>query len=93
MPVLAVMDMAGPFDLLNGGTAAGSKWLTSYMACYHQACDAWSADWDVRGAAQDVEVVRQVGYSAAFSHDWPTWKGGSEFRAIREKSDETRSAH
>ncbi|MBF0870986.1 M20/M25/M40 family metallo-hydrolase [Gluconobacter japonicus] len=93
VPVLAVMDMAGPFDLLNGGTAAGSKWLTSYMACYHQACDAWSADWDVRGAAQDVEVVRQVGYSAAFSHDWPTWKGGSEFRAIREKSDNTRSAH
>ncbi|MFT9380070.1 MAG: M20/M25/M40 family metallo-hydrolase [Gluconobacter sp.] len=93
VPVLAVMDMAGPFDLLQGGTAAGSKWLTAYMACYHQACDAWSPDWDVRGAAQDVDVVRQVGYNAAFSHDWPTWKGGSEFRAIREKSNDVRSAH
>lgn len=86
VPVLAVMDMAGKFDLLKGGTEAGGKWLTAYMACYHQACDAWSPDWDVRGAAQDVWAVWKVGHDVAFSHDWPQWKVGSEFAAIREKT-------
>lgn len=86
VPVLAVMDMAGKFDLLKGGTEAGGKWLTAYMACYHQACDAWSSDWDVRGAAQDVWAVWKVGHDVAFSHDWPQWNAGSEFAAIRQKS-------
>jgi len=86
VPVLAVMDMAGKFDLLKGGTEAGGKWLTAYMACYHQACDAWSPDWDVRGAAQDVWAVWKVGHDVAFSHDWPQWKAGSEFAAIRQKT-------
>ncbi|GBR41975.1 aminopeptidase [Neoasaia chiangmaiensis NBRC 101099] len=90
VPVLAVMDMAGKFDLLNGGTEAGGQWLTAYMACYHQPCDAWHADWDVRGAAQDVEAVRLVGHKAAFSRDWPSWKAGSEFAAIRAKSNAAR---
>ncbi|WP_086649612.1 M28 family metallopeptidase [Gluconobacter sp. DsW_056] len=86
VPVLAVMDMAGKFDLVKGGTEAGGKWLTAYMACYHQACDAWSPDWDVRGAAQDVWAVWKVGHDVAFSHDWPQWNAGSEFAAIRQKT-------
>ncbi|GEK96897.1 M28 family metallopeptidase [Gluconobacter kanchanaburiensis] len=86
VPVLAVMDMAGKFDLLKGGTDAGEKWLTDYMACYHQACDAWSPAWDVRGAAQDVWAVWKVGHDVAFSHDWPQWSATSEFAAIRQKT-------
>ncbi|QDH25943.1 M28 family peptidase [Neokomagataea tanensis] len=91
VPVLAVMDMAGPFDLYEGGKEAGLTWLKNYMQCYHQACDEWRADWDLRGAAQDVEAVRRVGAKLAFSHDWPTWKQGSEFAAIRQKSSAVRS--
>ncbi|WP_346346298.1 hypothetical protein [Acetobacter persici] len=56
------------------------------MACYHQACDAWSPDWDVRGAAEDVALLYTVGRSLAFSQNWPQWKAGSEFAAIRAKS-------
>nr|WP_139064381.1 M28 family metallopeptidase [Gluconobacter morbifer] len=93
VPVLAVMDMAGKFDLLKGGTEAGGQWLTAYMACYHQPCDAWSPNWDVRGAAQDAEAVRLVGSKLAFSHQWPVWKKGSEFASIRTASDASRNTH
>ncbi|WP_394356066.1 M28 family metallopeptidase [Brytella acorum] len=92
VPVLAVMDMAGAFDLLNGGTQAGARWLKDYMVCYHQPCDAWSASWDVRGAAQDAAAVWKVGQMVANSHDWPTWKPGSEFAAMRAKSAASRGA-
>lgn len=91
VPVLAVMDMAGDFDLLKGGKEAGDKWLKAYMACYHQACDAWNADWDLRGAAQDVAAVWSVGRRVAFSHDWPVWAPTSEFHDIREKSASQRA--
>jgi aminopeptidase len=85
------MDMAGDFDLLKGGKEAGDKWLKAYMACYHQACDAWNADWDLRGAAQDVAAVWSVGRRVAFSHDWPVWAPTSEFHDIREKSASQRA--
>lgn len=38
------------------------------------------------GAAQDVWAVWKVGHDVAFSHDWPQWKAGSEFAAIRQKT-------
>nr|WP_269448865.1 hypothetical protein [Acetobacter malorum] len=86
MPVAALMDMAGYPDLLKGGVDAGRKWLQDYMVCYHQACDAWSPDWDVRGAAEDVALLYTVGRNLAFSQNWPQWKPGSEFAATRAKS-------
>ncbi|MFW7268340.1 M28 family metallopeptidase [Gluconacetobacter sp. Hr-1-5] len=86
VPVIAVMDMTGPYDLLSGGIPAGEAWLKAYMHCYHQACDAWSQDWDLRGAAEDAALVYQVGRNVAFSHAWPQWKAGSEFAAIRAAS-------
>lgn len=86
VPVAALMDMAGYPDLLKGGVEAGRKWLQDYMVCYHQACDAWSPDWDVRGAAEDVALLYTVGRNLAFSQNWPQWKPGSEFAATRAKS-------
>ncbi len=83
VPVVAVMDMAGDYDLVAGGIPAGDAWLQAYMKCYHQACDAWSAGWDLRGAAEDAALVYAVGRKVAFSHQWPQWKAGSEFAAVR----------
>lgn len=83
VPVLAVMDMAGPFGLVTGGTDAGRRWLSAYMACYHQACDAWSPALNPLGAAQDTAAVWKAGHDLAFSHDWPHWDAGSEFRSRR----------
>ena len=76
---------------LEGGRAAGDKWVSDYTAtAYHQTGDAWSADWDLRGAAMDVDLVLQAGKALANSSDWPGWKAGSEFGPVREASADKR---
>ena len=87
VPVLLIMGIGGGVDLLQGGREAGDRWVSDYTAhCYHQACDAWSADWDLRGAAQDVAAIYEAGRVVANSAAWPRWNAGSEFAGIREKS-------
>ena len=88
VPVMLLMGLGGGADLVKGGRAAGDKWVSDYTAnCYHQPCDAWSPDWDLRGAAQDVELFYVMGKAiAADPKDWPDWKDGSEFKAIRAKT-------
>ncbi|HMA48454.1 MAG TPA: M20/M25/M40 family metallo-hydrolase [Magnetospirillaceae bacterium] len=91
VPTLLMMSMAGGADLVQGGREAGNKWVDDYTAnCYHKTCDAWSADWDLRGAAQDVDLIYELGRELAFSDRWPGWSAGSEFSAIRAKSDSER---
>ena len=51
---------------------------------YHQAADEWSADWDLRGQVEDLQVLYAVGQDLANSRDWPAWKPGSEFAPARE---------
>jgi Zn-dependent M28 family amino/carboxypeptidase len=87
VPVLLLMAIGGGPDLVNGGREAGDRWVADYTAnCYHQTCDAWSPNWDLRGAAQDVALAYAIGRDLAFSNQWPAWKQGSEFEAIRLKS-------
>jgi Zn-dependent M28 family amino/carboxypeptidase len=86
-PALLLMGLGGGPDLVTGGRAAGDKWVNDYTAnCYHKACDAWSPDWDLRGAAADVDLLYVVGREIATSRVWPDWKAGSEFKATRAKS-------
>lgn len=87
VPVLLVMGLGGGADLVNGGRAAGDAWVADYTSrCYHQPCDVWSADWDLRGAAQDVALVYEAGKAIANSRIWPDWNAGSEFKPVRAKS-------
>lgn len=90
VPVLLLMGISGPADLREGGREAGNRWLEGYMRCYHQACDAWDASWDFRGAAQDVELFHTMGKNLANSTRWPQWRPDSEFHAVRVKSDAQR---
>ncbi len=87
VPVLLLMALGAGPDLVNGGRAAGDRWVSDYTAhCYHQTCDEWRPDWDLRGAAQDVALAYAIGRELAFSRTWPEWKPGSEFRPVRERS-------
>lgn len=87
VPVLLMMGIAGASDLVEGGKEAGQKWVDDYTGnCYHAACDAWSPDWDLTGALQDINVMFDIGNDLARSDRWPGWKDGSEFKEIREKS-------
>ena len=86
-PVLLLMALAGGNDLAEGGREAGEKWVSDYTDnCYHQTCDAWSPNWDLRGAAQDVTLAYEIGRGLANSREWPGWKPGSEFGKVREQS-------
>ena len=91
VPVMLLMGIAGAADLKEGGTKAGQAWIDAYTGnCYHQACDAWSEDWDMAGAVQDIDLIGTIGDELANSRRWPEWKAGSEFKAIRDKSADVR---
>ena len=83
VPTLLFMAISGVPDLEQGGREAGQRWFDEYMRCYHQTCDAWSADMDFAAAAQDVALAYSVGRGLAKSDVWPQWKSGSEFRQVR----------
>ena len=51
---------------------------------YHQADDEWSADWDLRGAAEDVTLLYLIGKDLANSTRWPEWRADAEFKAARD---------
>ncbi|HEX8573866.1 MAG TPA: M28 family peptidase [Allosphingosinicella sp.] len=91
VPVLLLMALGGGVDLVEGGREAGDRWVTEFTAkCYHQTCDEWRPDLDFRGAAQDVALFYDIGRELAFGRDWPEWNSGSEFRAIRARSADSR---
>lgn len=87
VPVLLLMALGGGQDLVNGGREAGDRWVADYTArCYHQPCDTWSASWDLRGTAQDMQLLYEIGRELASSSRWPGWKPGSEFKVLRDRS-------
>ena len=91
VPVLLLMGIGGGADLVEGGRAAGDKWVSDYTAnCYHKPCDAYDPGWNLTGAAQDVALFHTIGLDLANSRRWPDWNTDSEFRAIRAKSAKIR---
>lgn len=94
VPVLLIMQIAGAADLVDGGREAGNQWIKDYIgSCYHQTCDAWDPDWDLRGAAQDIDLFRMIVEDLGNSRRWPAWKPGSEFKDLREQSANLRRDH
>ncbi len=87
VPVLLNMALAGAYDLQAGGREAGEQWLGSFTTnCYHQACDAWSPNWNLAGAVQEADLFYAIGARLANSRSWPGWKPDSEFGKVREES-------
>ena len=85
VPVLLIMGIGGGPDLVDGGRAAGDRWVADFTAhAYHQPGDRWTPDLDFRGAAQDVEALYDMTRRLALSHDWPAWSAASEFKPARD---------
>ena len=78
---------AGIDDITNG-KAYGKKLKDDYYTYnYHRPSDNYDPKaWNLAGAAEDIELLFQVGKKLAFSNAWVQWKPTSEFKAIREKS-------
>ena len=91
VPVLLIMGIAGGPDLVDGGREAGIEWVAGYIANrYHNQNDAWDPDWDLRGAAQDVELFLDMTEDLANSTAWPDLKPTSEFKGLRDASADAR---
>ena len=40
---------------------------------YHKPADEFDEEWDLAGAAEDLELYFEVGVSVAGSSEWPAW--------------------
>lgn len=77
----------GGVELLGQPADAGRDRGKEYTAKhYHQTGDEVRPDWDLSGAAQDLQLLFETGRHIASCDHWPEWKKGSEFKAIREQS-------
>jgi len=66
--------------------AAGKAWMEAYdRDRYHQPNDEFDAKtWRSDGIAADATLLYVAGRRLADSREWPEWKAGSEFKAIRD---------
>ena len=53
---------------------------------YHKPSDEVKPDWDLSGAAEDVRMLFEIGLTVVEGDEWPQWRDGVEFRAVREQS-------
>jgi len=79
-------------DLVNGGVERGKALAADYTAKrYHQQDDEYDPSWDMSGIAKDAQLLHAVARRLANSSEWPNWGQGSEFRAIRERTESERA--
>jgi Zn-dependent M28 family amino/carboxypeptidase len=78
----------GGIDNIEKGKEYGKQMQDEYTAkYYHQPGDQYDAHrWNLDGGVEDIGLVFLIGKRLAFGNEWPQWKPGSEFKAIREKS-------
>ena len=74
-------------DDIAKGKEYGKKMQDEYNdKNYHQPSDEYDpATWTMEGAINELKILFNVGKRIAFQKEWPKWKEGSEFKAIREK--------
>lgn len=77
----------GGNDLVEGGTARAEELAAAYIKDrYHQPADEWSADWNLAGMIEDLDLVHALLLRLANSKAWPNWSPDSEFRRERDKT-------
>lgn len=53
---------------------------------YHKPGDEYDPTWNLLGAAEDMQLYFDVGYSLATGEVYPKWFSKSEFKAVRDAS-------
>jgi len=72
-------------DFVEGGEEAGKAFGADYGEHrYHQPADELSDDWDFTGMTEAANIFYDVGAAMAYSDQWPNWRDGNEFRALRD---------
>ncbi len=71
------------------GPVWGRAQLEDYMSRrYRQPGDQYSANWDLRGALQDLGLYYEVGIRVAGTRRFPRWYPNSEYRAGSDHASE-----
>lgn len=83
------------FDSGTDSFEHGREWAQQkgeeYTAhAYHKPGDEYDPEWNLKGAAMDLQLGLDLGLELANSRDWPNWYQGNEFRAIRDASADVR---
>lgn len=74
-------------DHIAKGAAFGQAMSDDYTNLhYHKPSDEYDSAWDFAGLVEDVDVYFDIGQKLANGSNWPQWKEGSEFKAIRDTS-------
>jgi Zn-dependent M28 family amino/carboxypeptidase len=78
---------SGSYEGEFGGVDRIKKESEAYESTrYHRQADEYdAASWRFGGILQDAELYYELGLQLANSDQWPAWKDGSEFKAVREK--------
>lgn len=78
---------SGVYESMDRGVGYIEKRSKEYLENkYHGPEDEYiPSEWEFGGMLQDAELFYKLGWQLANSEDWPKWKEGSEFKAIRER--------
>lgn len=80
-------------DVVGKGKEYGRKMQEEFNAQhYHAPSDQYNSKWELSGAVEDLQLLFAIGKKLAYSHTWPGWKQGSEFKAARDKTANERAA-
>lgn len=81
--VPALYAKAGMDDAARGPAWGQAQSYDFMIHRYQQTSDKYSADWDVRGALDDLRLYYEVGSRLARTRRFPRWYPNSEFRGSR----------
>jgi Zn-dependent M28 family amino/carboxypeptidase len=82
----------GGIDVIGKGKTYGQEAKDAYgKERYHRPSDEYDATMNLEGAVEDLKLFFEVGRQLVFSHRWPQWKTGSEFKAKRAQSNALRN--
>jgi Zn-dependent M28 family amino/carboxypeptidase len=80
------LDAGGGTDAVNGGRKEGERLRDEYTEKhYHQPSDQYDPTWTFEGGLDDLRLLFSVGKRVAYGGEYPQWKEGSEFKALRKK--------
>ncbi len=78
-------------DIEGKGITEGKRLQDEYTEKhYHQPSDEFNDSYKLDGGMADLRIFFLLGQQLAATHDWPAWKEGSEFKAVRDKTNDTR---
>ncbi len=75
-------------DVIGQDKDYGKKRVEEYnQKNYHRPSDEFDAGtWKLDGAIADLRLLFRLGRRLAYGDEWPAWKKGSEFKALRDSA-------